>query len=173
MGYSDLPGPNNGYSDAVDIYNVSSKAWSDTRLPSSTEYHRKDGKRMYGTAVGCGGSIIFAGGQIGGGRSAAVDVLDAATGQWAPSIGNLTVARSALAAACAGDRFALFGGGSDPFEGYCGRARHRDDEMAPRRDDQTQYPSERLGGGRGWGLCGVCGGVEGPGRGLRHRRLLL
>jgi len=112
MGYSDV-NKTKGYCDAVDIYNVTSRSWTHTELPSGNT--RKDGKRMYGTAVGCGGFIIFAGGQIGGGRSAAVDVLDSRTASWIPSVGNLSVARSAVSSACASDRFALFGGGQIPL----------------------------------------------------------
>ena len=65
-----------------------------------------------GTAVGCGGYLIFAGGQVGGGRSAAVDLYEVATGRW--SNATLTVARSNLAAACAAGRFAVFAGGQIP-----------------------------------------------------------
>ena len=123
MGYRDVPkealkenmGDTGGYSDAVDVYNVTDKTWSSSTLPSSSIDHRADAKRMYGTAVGCGGYIIFAGGQIGGGRSAAVDVLNGNTGAWMPSVGNLTVARSGLSSACASDRFALFAGGQIPL----------------------------------------------------------
>lgn len=69
--------------------------------------------RQYGTAVGCGGQLIFAGGQLVGiERSDAVDIFDTRTGQW--SNGTLSVARSNLAAACASDRYAVFAGGQTP-----------------------------------------------------------
>jgi len=96
-----------GYSAAFDVYNISSKTWSHGTLPSKVG-------RQYGTAVGCGGKLIWAGGQLGG-RSDTVDILDSKTGAWSTS--NLTVARSNLGAACAGDRFALFGGGQIPARG--------------------------------------------------------
>ena len=71
--------------------------------------------RQYGTAIGFGGKLIWAGGQIAGGRSGAVDILDAATGDW--SNASLSIPRSNLGAACAGDRFAMFAGGQIPARG--------------------------------------------------------
>lgn len=106
MGYSDEEATK-GYSLAYDMYNVTSGEWSAGTLPS------KQG-RQYGTAVGCGGKIMFAGGQIAGGRSAVVDIFDVSEGHgWMPPA-NLSQARSNLAAACAADRYALFAGGQIP-----------------------------------------------------------
>merc|ERR1712217_232266 len=85
--------------------NTTSGTWTSGRLPSQVG-------RQYGTAVGCGGKLIFAGGQIAGGRSDAVDIFDVMHGAWTNS--TLSVARSNLAAACAGNRFAVFAGGQIP-----------------------------------------------------------
>lgn len=104
MGYSDNE-ETKGYSNAFDLYNTTSGQWSSGVLPSGEA-------RQYGTAVGCGGMLIFAGGQIGGGRSRAVDILDTKTGRW--SNATLSEARSNLAAACASNRFALIAGGQIP-----------------------------------------------------------
>ena len=72
---------------------------------------------MYGTAVGCGGYILFAGGQVGGGRSSAVDVLNGSSGEWVTNPGNLSLARSLVASACLADRYAVFAGGK--FDAVC------------------------------------------------------
>jgi hypothetical protein len=133
MGYSDEPATK-GYSFAFDMYNLSSGKWSAGTLPS------KQG-RQYGTAVGCGGKIMFAGGQIGGGRSAVVDIFDVSGGRGWMAPANLSQARSNLAAACAADRYALFAGG-----------------QIPPRDDVDVYDTvsgqwsvlEALNFGRGW-----------------------
>merc|ERR1712146_869241 len=50
---------------------------------------------------------------MGGGRSNAVDILDTTTNTW--SNATLSVARSNLAGACAGDRYAVFAGGQIPL----------------------------------------------------------
>ena len=44
-----------------DLYDTNTKTWSSGILPSKIG-------RQYGTAVGCGGFLIFAGGQVGGRR---------------------------------------------------------------------------------------------------------
>lgn len=79
--------------------------WTSGKLPSGEG-------RQYGTAVGCGGKLIFAGGQIAGGRSKAVDIFDVSSGKWTNS--TLSVARSNLAAACGAGRYAVFAGGQIP-----------------------------------------------------------
>jgi len=107
MGYSDDE-KTVGYSTRFDIFNTSNGKWFSGELPSGIG-------RQYGTAVGCGGMLIWAGGQVGGGRASAVDILDSATGKW--SNATLSNARSNLGAACAGDRFALFAGGQIPRRG--------------------------------------------------------
>merc|ERR1712023_484759 len=106
-GYSDAQATV-GYSDAFDIYNTKTHTWSHGQVPSRIG-------RQYGTAIGCGGKLIWAGGQIAGGRSGAVDILDAATGDW--SNASLSIPSSNLGAACAGDRFAMFAGGQIPARG--------------------------------------------------------
>lgn len=107
MGYDDELPKGHGYSAAYDLFNTSSSTWRAGTLPSGVG-------RQYGTAVGCGGLLLFAGGQIGGGRSATVDIFDTADGgRWLPPA-NLTVARSNLAAACTSDRFAVIAGGQIP-----------------------------------------------------------
>ena len=105
MGYNDQLPKGRGYSAAFDFYNISNASWTSGTLPSGIG-------RQYGTAVGCGGYLLFGGGQIGG-RSAAVDIFDAVRGRFLPP-SNLSVARSNLAAACAADRFAVFAGGQIP-----------------------------------------------------------
>lgn len=104
MGYNDAMPKGTGYSAAWEMLNTTSGEWTAGVLPSGVA-------RQYGTAVGCGGKVIFAGGQLGG-RSDAVDVYDVATQKW--SNDTLTVARSNLAAACAADRFAVIAGGQIP-----------------------------------------------------------
>jgi len=106
-GYSDAGNAKNtGYSDTWDLYNIATGSWTNGKLPSGQG-------RQYGTAVGCGGKLVFGGGQIAGGRSKVVDVFDTATEAWLPN-STLTVARSNLAAACAKDRYAVFAGGQIP-----------------------------------------------------------
>merc|ERR1719231_1292737 len=100
MGYSDDE-KTEGYSDAFDLLHVATGQWTAGKLPSGEG-------RQYGTAVGCGGKLIFAGGQIAGGRSKAVDIFDVSSGKWTNS--TLSVARSNLAAACAAGRYAVFAG---------------------------------------------------------------
>jgi hypothetical protein len=104
MGYDDALPKGTGYSAAWEMLNTTSGEWSTGTLPSGVA-------RQYGTAVGCGGKVIFAGGQLSG-RSDAVDIFDAATHQW--SNATLTVARSNLAAACAANRYAVIAGGQIP-----------------------------------------------------------
>ena len=110
MGFSDV-NATNGYSTQYDLFNTSDGTWfASGELPSGEG-------RQYGTALGCGGKLIFAGGQVAGGRSKAVDVYDVQAGAWWPASPQnlaLSVARSNLAAACAMDRFAVFGGGQVP-----------------------------------------------------------
>jgi hypothetical protein len=77
MGYNDDEPKGHGYSAAYDLYNTSSASWSEGTLPSGVG-------RQYGTAVGCGGLLLFAGGQVGGGRSAVVDIFSAVGGRWLP-----------------------------------------------------------------------------------------
>jgi hypothetical protein len=103
-GYDDALPKGTGYSAAWEMLNTTTGEWTSGTLPSGVA-------RQYGTAVGCGGKVIFAGGQLGG-RSDAVDIFDAATQQW--SNATLTVARSNLAAACAANRFAVIAGGQIP-----------------------------------------------------------
>jgi N-acetylneuraminic acid mutarotase len=104
-GYDDSQPKGKGYSAAWEMLNVTTGEWSTGTLPSGVA-------RQYGTAVGCGGKVLIAGGQPGGGRSDAVDIFDSATQKW--SNATLTVARSNLAAACASDRFAVIAGGQIP-----------------------------------------------------------
>ena len=66
--------------------------------------------RQYGVGVGCGGRLLFGGGQQNGGRSSVVDIFDARTSSWLPSA-HLNMSRSNLAAGCMAGRYALFGGG--------------------------------------------------------------
>ena len=105
LGFSD-DASTKGYSDAYDLYNVATSTWSSGTVPSGEA-------RQYGIAVGCGGKLIWAGGQVQGGRSGAVDILDARTGEW--SNATLVYKRSNLAAACVGDRYAVFAGGQTPL----------------------------------------------------------
>lgn len=104
MGYDDALPKGTGYSAAWEMLNTSTGEWSSGILPSGIA-------RQYGTAVGCGGMIIFAGGQLGG-RSDAVDIFDVATHKWTNT--TLTVARSNLAAACAANRYVVIAGGQIP-----------------------------------------------------------
>ena len=49
------------YSDTWDMYNIATSTWTNGKLPSGQG-------RQYGTAVGCGGKLVFGGGQIAGGQ---------------------------------------------------------------------------------------------------------
>ena len=104
-GYSDLKPTGQGYSNAYDLFDTSTQTWTSGKLPSGQG-------RQYGTAVGCGGRLLFGGGQIGGGRSNVVDIYNTITQKWSNS--TLSVARSNLAAACAKNRYAVFAGGQIP-----------------------------------------------------------
>ena len=105
LGYSDVSNTE-GYSDQFDLYNTTSKRWFASGVVPSKE------ARQYATAVGCGGKILFAGGQVAGGRSAAVDIYDVSRKTWTNMM--LSVARSNLAAACILDRYVVFAGGQIP-----------------------------------------------------------
>ena len=60
--------------------------------------------------VGCGGMLLFGGGQQSGGRSAVVDIYNTLNGTWlAPA--RLNGSRSNLAGGCMAGRYAVFGGG--------------------------------------------------------------
>ena len=132
-----------------EMLNVVTGEWTTGTLPSGVG-------RQYGTAVGCGGQVIFAGGQIGG-RTNAVDIYDTATQKW--SNATLTVARSNLAAACASDRFAVVAGGQIP-------GRTTMDVLDTKSGEWATL--EPLNFGRGWlvgagaGGCVVFGSGPGP-----------
>ena len=149
MGFSDIQSTY-GYSATYDLYDVSSGRWSNGTLPSGEG-------RQYGTAVGCGGKLVFAGGQIAGGRSQAVDVYDVHKMVW--SAANLSVPRSNLAAACAAERYALFAGGQTPGRDVV--------DMLDTRTGEWHVLSP-LSYGRGWlvgagvGACAVFAGGNYP-----------
>ena len=56
MGYDDRAPKGHGYSAAFDLLDTKTGFWTSGSLPSGVG-------RQYGTAVGCGGLLIFAGGE--------------------------------------------------------------------------------------------------------------
>eukprot|EP01047_Picozoa_sp_COSAG01_P033974 COSAG01_NODE_2529_length_7496_cov_1044.247533_3_plen_166_part_00 len=85
------------------LFNATSGTWT------SGTWGSKIG-RQYGVGVGCGGMLLFGGGQQSGGRSQLVDLYDIESRRWLPPA-HLNASRSNLAAGCMGGRYAVFAGG--------------------------------------------------------------
>ena len=101
-GYSDVEPK--GYMSKFDMFNASTNTWTSGSWPSGIG-------RQYGVGVGCGGMLLFGGGQQSGGRSGVVDIYDVRDGgRWLPPA-HLNGSRSNLAGGCMADRYAVFGGG--------------------------------------------------------------
>jgi hypothetical protein len=100
---SDIP------SSRVDIYDLTTQAWSTAELSEA---------RYDIAAIGAGNKIIFAGGEIGDGTcpTKTVDIYDVSTNQWSAS--SLSIAGYGMASAVVGNKV-LFSGGNGLF---CGSA---------------------------------------------------
>ena len=92
-----------GYSSVWNMFNATSLKWTSGEWPSKVG-------RQYGVGVGCGGMLLFGGGQQSSGRSAVVDIFNTRANTWLPPA-HLNMSRSNLAAGCMAGRYALFGGG--------------------------------------------------------------